>query len=253
MGKREERSDKNMKKIYIVVSLSFLALVITLSYLTYTTIELRYYILLIPPEITASWITAIITTLLIAITLLQLINMQNTSSADFIHRLKKDFFENENTQHLIALIDNHLLKFSVSSSNDIAYFTIWDEKIKYLPDDIKEYFIKKKLYSLYEIDDYLLGHFEDIGLFEKKGVLDIEMVYEEFDWYIELVYENEEIQKYITYLREKEEKLVDVYDNFEYIYKKCKSYGEAKRNNKNLLLWRIKFWLHTKLFKTSYF
>jgi hypothetical protein len=48
-----------------------------------------------------------------------------------------------------------------------------------------------------ELDDFLLGHFEDIGLFEEKGLIDTEMVYEEFSYYIFEVFENPEIKKYL--------------------------------------------------------
>ena len=48
------------------------------------------------------------------------------------------------------------------------------------------------------MDDYVLGHFEDIGLFWEKGILDIDLIYEEFADYIETVYESKIFKEYLT-------------------------------------------------------
>jgi hypothetical protein len=79
-------------------------------------------------------------------------------------------------------------------------------------------------------------------LFEQKRILDIEMVYEEFSWYIETAYENCEIKQYIEYSR-KDDKDKDVYDKFEYIYYKCKSFGKCKLENKSKFIWKLKWWI----------
>jgi hypothetical protein len=79
------------------------------------------------------------------------------------------------------------------------------------------------------LDDVLFGHIDDLGTFEKRGVLDISFIYKFFDYYVEVIWENKEIRKYIEWQRSGDESDSDVYDNFEYIYNKCKSYGEAKR------------------------
>jgi len=169
--------------------------------------------------------------------------IKNTNSADFIHKLKNDFFK-ENTRILITLIDLEAIKF-VKNEN-IVYFEVIEEnpKLNSLPNDIRKQLTEKKFYTVHEIDDFLLGHFEDIGLFEQKGILDIEMVYEEFGWFIEIVFENCEIKKYIKYEREVDE---DIYDKFEYIYHKSKSFGKCKLKNKNKFIWKLKWWIIRRL------
>jgi hypothetical protein len=56
---------------------------------------------------------------------------------------------------------------------------------------------KKTGYSAFEIDDFLLGYFDDIGWYEKQGFLDLKTITQTFGYYITECYEHEEIQKYL--------------------------------------------------------
>jgi len=192
---------------------------------------------------TSVLLEVIATLLLASIALTQLEKIENTNSADFIHKLKNDFFKGE-TRNLITLIDLDALKFV--ENDNMQYFEIIEEKLKDFPEEIVNQLTQKKFYTPYEIDDLLLGHFEDVGLFEQKGILDIEMVYEEFEWYIRTAFENCEIKKYIEYSR-KDGKDKDVYDKFEYIYYKCKSFGKCKMEKRSKIFWKIKWWIKEKL------
>jgi hypothetical protein len=80
----------------------------------------------------------------------------------------------------------------------------------------------------YELDDLLLGHFEDLGILYENKILDIHMIYEEFDWYIITCWENDDINEYIKYQREKEG--WDIYKRFENIYQKSKLHGITKQD-----------------------
>jgi hypothetical protein len=196
---------------------------------------------IISDDFTSVLFQVIATLLFASIALTQLEDIENTNSADFIHKLKNDFFE-EKTRILLTLIDLKAIKFI--DNGNTAYFEVIEDapRLKDLPDDIKRNLTEKKFYTLHEIDDFLLGHFEDIGLFEQKRILDIEMVYEEFSWYIETAYENCEIKQYIEYSR-KDDKDKDVYDKFEYIYYKCKSFGKCKLGSKSKFIWKLKWWI----------
>jgi hypothetical protein len=136
------------------------------------------------------------------------------------------------------LIDQNRVKFTDDSSG----FEVVETPI---PETIKGEVIKK-YYSEYEVDDLLLGHFDDLGLFERKRFIKIDMVYEMFSWYIERVRDNREIDRYIESQRNDPEhpEDKDIYDNFDYIYKKCKSFGQAKINKKSIWFLKIKWWLH---------
>jgi hypothetical protein len=56
---------------------------------------------------------------------------------------------------------------------------------------------KQPAYSPYEVDDLLLGHFEDFAMLEQQGVVSAEMIYDMFSYYIERTWTNEAVQAYV--------------------------------------------------------
>jgi hypothetical protein len=54
------------------------------------------------------------------------------------------------------------------------------------------------------VENSLLNHFDDLGQFYKEGVLDIDYIYNGFDYYIESIHENEQVKKYLKWLRDDE-------------------------------------------------
>lgn len=66
----------------------------------------------------------------------------------------------------------------------------------------KHKLIEKPLhkYTTTEVDRLILGHLDDLGVFEKKGIIDIDTVYEEFSEYIENIWKNPAIATYIQWL-----------------------------------------------------
>jgi len=203
--------------------------------------------------------TALFTFLLVFVAWTQLTGINARSSADFIHRLKNDYFRKP-TRKLFHLIDRDCIIFNKNSSScevDDSFFEVNKDKVisSSLPDEIKQDLLTKIVYSTYEIDDLLLGHFEDVGLFEKTNVVDISMVYEEFDYYLYTTHRNKQIEKYLEHCREGEDN-DDTYDKFSYIYEKCRSYGKLKRKqlSSNIiigdileLIWKAKFNLYIRL------
>jgi hypothetical protein len=47
------------------------------------------------------------------------------------------------------------------------------------------------------MDDLLLGHFEDIGWYESRKLIDLETISEMFGYHISECFKNDEIQKYL--------------------------------------------------------
>ena len=146
------------------------------------------------------------------------------------------------------LLDYHALYYeektinynSTRGTKDYPYFKI-DKTIVdqfELSDDVRKRICNKSIYTSYEIDDFLLGYFEDIGLFEKKGFLNIYDIYSYFSWYIYVSWENDEIRKYVSRQRAVEDD--DIYTDFEYIYNKCKAFEEYISKHKCMLWWNIK-------------
>ena len=145
----------------------------------------------------------IFTALVTLIAYWQLSNISKTTSTDFIHRLKNDFFT-EPTRILMDHIIEERIKFKEFLAEGPekkalgAYFEVDNNSLfERFPEEIKAQLAKKKYYLEVEVDDFVLGPLEDIGLFEERRLIDTEMAYEEFSYYTIEAFENEEIKKYI--------------------------------------------------------
>jgi hypothetical protein len=190
----------------------------------------------------------------------QLGGINRTAKADFSNKFDDNFF-NKTTRTLVMLFDYDALTFNRSDisygvnikGKPFFYFDINDEIIeqfKISPDE-KKYLLEKKIFTAYEIDDYLLGYFEDIGSFEKDGLLHIRDVYNRFDIYLDSIWNNQEIQNYISTVRDNENDGEDIYEDFDYIYKKCDSYGNAKASGDFMLWWSIKWRFTNRCYNPS--
>ena len=181
--------------------------------------------------------TAVFTLCLLIVAWTQLRKINKNSSADFLHRFKNDFF-NDKTRLLILLAEYDCLHYVKPKEEGIPYYeivldNIKDEKSKNETKRKIEKFINGNyIIDVYEIDDLLLGHFEDMGILNKKKVLTIEMIYEAFSTYIKICWENKQVREYIQHQRE-EEKNWDLYDKFEDIYNKCESFEKKKKRKKS--------------------
>ncbi|MGA2150740.1 MAG: hypothetical protein ABSG48_01095 [Geobacteraceae bacterium] len=188
---------------------------------------------------------AIATLLLVVVTVMlwrmskyQLGGLTTTAKADFIERFARNFF-GEKTRRILMLLDYNALEFHVDDIDienggelkPFPYFKIKESIVKRMKIDSQEMesILEKGIYSSFEIDDFLLGYFEEIGSFEQQKRLDIEDVYNNFAWYLDKCWNNPEIKKYVEQQRQTESD--DVYENFEYIYNKCNSF-ESSLNKK---------------------
>jgi hypothetical protein len=182
---------------------------------------------------TGTMIIALITSLLAIIAWIQLEKANNISKADFDQRFKNDFF-NEKTRQLFMLFQYDLMVFKrefVNNTDDeFPYFEVDSTQFDANPIFAIDLAEMKYRYSAYEIDEFLLGHFEDLGLFCKKGLMDIEFIYEGFSYYIEKIHSNKQIQNYISWTRKEEDDGEDIYKNFDFIFNKVRCYGKSKKN-----------------------
>ncbi len=185
----------------------------------------------------------------------QLGGISKTAKADFILRFTEQFF-GEETRDIIMLFDYGALKFQnayVEYSENIEpklfpYFVI-DEgivsQLKINPEK-QQKILKRKYYSPFEIDDFLIGYFEDLGSYERKALIDIEGIYDGFSWYIGIIWKNEEIQKFIK--SQKNEIYGDIGVSFKYIYEKIDSYSKAKSAGELMWWWKIKWFIKNRFF-----
>jgi hypothetical protein len=153
-------------------------------------------------------VTALATIALAYIAWQELGGVNKVSRGEFIYKLKKDFFNDATAE---------------------PYFEIQKDKLKLLHLDprMKADLLEKSFYSAFDIDNKLLGHFEDIASFEKEGLIDIKFIYDEFDWYMEMIWNNGEIARYIEQ-QNKNEETKDIYEGFKYIFEKVVAYRKTK-------------------------
>ncbi|MGA7631552.1 MAG: hypothetical protein WCB11_12340 [Terriglobales bacterium] len=57
---------------------------------------------------------------------------------------------------------------------------------------------KRTGYSAFEIDDLLLGCFDDLGWYHKRGLIDTETIKHAFGYYICESYENDQVKRYLA-------------------------------------------------------
>lgn len=98
-------------------------------------------------------------------------------------RRADEFFRSE-TRALFHLIEDGYLLFKEKTPLRDSYFLLDEQKITCLHEDIKNQFLKKRVYSTYEIDDLVLGPLEDIATLEEKKRISFDLIYDFFSWYI---------------------------------------------------------------------
>jgi hypothetical protein len=158
-----------------------------------------------PVDKIAMW-TAILTVVTLSAVLVawrQLSGLRAISQADFTYRFIDSFFQAE-TRTLITLLSQSALKFEIGTiqlSSGIPttarYFVVDQTAVSSNP-DLFMIPNNKKIYSDAEIDDLLLGHFESLGLYVRKGLIDFDFAYSSFSYYVISAYENKEISEYVA-------------------------------------------------------
>lgn len=167
------------------------------------------------PAIFWAMTTFVVTVALVVVAWRELGDLARTSRADFIFRLKNDFFT-EDARRLLFMVEEDLLQFEDS---EIPYFTIRRVDDPNLRSRFEELGIKGSNVSTYVVDDVLLGPFEDVDLFLTGKLITVKHAYEMFYTYVASCAENEEIQKYIKSTRRKPNDS-DIYSGFDHLYRR---------------------------------
>ena len=162
----------------------------------------------------------------------QIHSSERKTNADFTERFKNAFFTDK-ARELFFLIDNDLLIYEmVNIENDFNIHIFKQDKIKVdairnkIP-NFDKIISTKEIYTSYELDDYLLQHFEDLGYYKEIGILSIEDIYNGFAYYIETCYENDSIKTYIDNCRKGDSRNVDIYDSFIKLYNEIQEYNKT--------------------------
>ncbi len=152
---------------------------------------------------------------------------ERTNKADFIFRLGRTFFTLEARQ-LIFLIEEELITYEEAA---IPYFRIHKMEDADVKPRLAELRISHPTVSTYEVDDILLGPLEDVGIFKEAGLISLDDAYEEFDYYIRLCVDNDQIRRYIDDARTEPDDS-DVYENLLELAEELKAHGKNKRAEK---------------------
>lgn len=168
--------------------------------------------------------TGSLATLIIAIlAFYQIYTMKKIASSDVIIRYKKDFYTPE-LREIMVIIEKDGFIFDESKYR----FIIIDSVKMGIP-----FSFLQDSYSPFDIDDKLLRPFEEIGtLYKNKYIKKLDLVYEFFDWHLEMIWDDKAIQKYINLERQKPDNW-DLYTNFEFLYNKCKDFERNKKKKQN--------------------
>jgi hypothetical protein len=169
-------------------------------------------------------IAAIAAMAAIVVAYVELNSVRKTTRADFAKRFIDSFFTPE-TRTLFTLLENSALEFRVliikdDNGNEVERLPYLEIKRK-IVDQMKgivQIDEERKGYSAFEIDDLLLGHCEDVGWYEKRGLIDFETVEQTFGEYIRACRENESITKYLA-----DKDTEGKYEYFRYIYNRVKN------------------------------
>ena len=140
----------------------------------------------------------------------QLNSTRKTVRADFTKRFNDTFFTRE-TRGLFTLLMNSALEFDVLKLNDkngqeidcLPYLRIKKD----ITDQLKGIIdtdASKSGYSAFEVDDLLLGFFDDIAWYHKKGMIDYKTIKQTFGYYIVESYNSEPIKQYLDHEDNKE-------------------------------------------------
>ena len=141
---------------------------------------------------TAIWTAVIagVTVLGVAVALRQLAGIRATSRADFTFRFIESFFTHE-TRVLFSLLMNSALTFD---TKDIVENGKKIDRLPYLK--INQSIVTqiagvvtlapdKTGYSSFEVDDLLIGHFESLGWYVRKKLIDFDAAYSAFSYYLQ--------------------------------------------------------------------
>jgi hypothetical protein len=168
-------------------------------------------------------IIAVVTVIGVVVARRQLVGIRATSRADFTFRFIESFFTSE-TRVLFLLLMNSALAFDTKDivengkTHRLPYLKINLDIVAQIK-GIVTVIPDKTGYSSYEVDDLLIGHFESLGWYVRKRLIDFDAAYSTFSDYLMRSYEHSEIQNFLVGEDNK-----DFYRDFAYLYKRFRNH-----------------------------
>lgn len=147
------------------------------------------------------------TFILLTFTLLQVRQVSRTTKGEVLQKFSENFFKPE-TRELLMLFEYGLIKFKENNINVDTVMGLPQNfgcfvRANSYPPTLNSFLLDttKTIFSSYEIDDYVLGHLENLGMYLKMEMVDIEEIYLNYGWYIMLFWEDPEMEKYILWCK----------------------------------------------------
>ncbi len=166
---------------------------------------------------------AVITLIGVLVAWRQLAGIRAISRADFTFRFIESFFTPE-TRTLFLLLVNSALTFDVKEITEngktidrLPYLKINNVVVSQLS-GLVSLPPGKNGYSSFEIDDLLLGHFESLGWYVRKRLIEFDAAYATFSYYVMDSFEHQEIRKYLADPDNK-----GIYTDYPYLYERFRT------------------------------
>lgn len=206
-----------------------------------------------PPDRVAFYTAALVfvTAFLVVVAWIQLASLKKTSRAEFIKKFNDSFFTIE-TRQLVLLLLNSSLEFSVLHINNekgeaidrLPYLRLNKEIVGQLKGagliTVEDWRLG---YNAFEVDDLLLGHLDDVGRYEKNGLLGIKAAYATFGYYFHELLEKDSPAEKMMNDKDNEGN----YEDLKYMQKELESYKTVI--NKCFycrLYWHVRHWIRRK-------
>jgi hypothetical protein len=173
---------------------------------------------------------AVLTLALVLVAWRQLRGIRATSQADFTLRFIDSFFTAE-VRTMFTLLSHSALTYEAQEIVQDGEVT---DRLPYLRiDPVMASQIggivsppNRIGYPIFEVDDLLLGQFEALGLYVRRGLIDFYAAWTNFSVYLIDTIENPEIEKYLTDPEEEDD--VDTYSELQYLYRRFQKYDRFR-------------------------
>jgi hypothetical protein len=184
------------------------------------------------PAIFWAMVTALATVLLVAATLLLvwigIIPLVRARRADLGERFRSELLR-PSTQKIFFLAAHGLFRFQTDPTTRIGYFMIIQAQENIIDQRLRQLLGEQRIVLTFEMDDEFLSPLEEMARDEEKNVLDFEYVFRNFGDYVDVAMRNEEIRRYVMWLREKAQN-PNLYVNLEKLHAKLdKRAGRAPK------------------------
>ena len=175
------------------------------------------------PAVFWAMVTAIATVLLVIATValvwVGILPLVRARRADLGERFRAELLR-PSTQRIFFLASHGLFQFqNEDGTTGIGYFMIIQAQENIIEQRLRQMLGEQRIILTFEMDDEFLSPLEEMARDEDKHVLEFEYVFRNFGDYIDVAARNEEIHRYIMWIRKKAND-PNLYSNIEKLHAK---------------------------------